>query len=266
MAGKINKLMSELKFYLLLQSYAWKIQFIYRADFIMYAFTSAIYIIITLVFVGVIYTVTFSVAGWSYFQLLLLIAIAGLGINISDYLIDSGFVFDVLWNGGFDNYLTKPHNPLLYVIGESTDTAAIGDIAGYLILFVYAAMNTQFSAPALLAFLILFILGVAVLSMLQVLFLAISYKFINKAGWVGLIIDLAENFSRYPLTLYGIIGVVLFTIVVPLGIATFYPAGIIVGKLSLAGYLVVIAIGVILAFMFYKLSKYLLRSYTSAMG
>ncbi len=266
MVGIIDKGVKELKFYFLLQVYAWRIQLVYRADFIMYAITSAIYILITLVFVDVIYTVTYSIAGWSYFQLLMLIAIAGLGLNTSNYIINPGFIFDALWEGGFDNYLTKPHNPLFYVIGESTDTSAIGDIAGYFILFIYAALNIQFSALALFAFLALFVLGIGVLSLLQVVLITVSYKFANSAGWVGLLIDLAENFTRYPLTLYGLIGVIFFTIVVPLGIASFYPSEIMTGKISLTGYLIIFAIAVAMTYAFYKLSRYLLHSYTSAMG
>lgn len=261
-----DNLARNIKTYILLQVYAWKIQMAYRADFILFAISSAAYIIITLFFVSVIFSVSFSVAGWSYFELLLLVATAGLGISISNYVINIGPLFTDFWEGGFDNYLTKPHDPLLLAIGEATNTAVIGDIVGYLILFVYAAVNTPFNPLSVLGFLVLFVLGISLLSMLQILLSVLSYKFTNGASWVAELIDLAENFSKYPLNLYGLIGVIFFTIVIPIGIASYYPSAIIVGKISYDTYILVAAIALAMIYLFYRISRMVLRGYTSALG
>ena len=72
--------------------------------------------------------------------------------------------------------------------------------------------------------------------------------------------------GSYPLSVFGTIIMLLFSILVPIGIAVYYPAELIFGKINVVFSLAIILFSLAVAFVSYKLFYVLMRHYTSGGG
>ncbi len=262
----VNALLRNLDVLARSQIYEWKSFLAYRAQALLAVSESLVNMVLSFVFISIIYGVSQGIAGWSYYQLLSLVALMGAASSAVWYVMHPDSIMDTLRSGFFDTYLTKPYGPVFYLLARQANPYSFFYGAWYLLLFAYAASHAQFSLSAAVLFVVLVVLGLAALCAV-VLFLEVaSYRLFTRARWLSRLLDFASNAGQYPLGIFGGIGVFALTILVPVGLAAFYPASVLFHGSSATGVLQLAALDIVIAAAFYAASRRLLKGYTSSMG
>lgn len=221
----------------------------------------------SLVSISVIYGVSGGIAGWSYYQMLAIAALANMLIGIVSYTITPWNLVPIMRLGTFDQYLTKPYNPIVLILSRSGSKASIGGVISGSIMLVYALANISGINPiALASSLALFVLGTATLVMFAVMISLLSYVLFRSGNYIQWLMNIASDTANYPLQIYGLAGTVLLTVGLPVGLAAFYPAELMFVKIDYTFTVGIALLSALMLFGFYKLSMYLLRFYTSGGG
>ncbi len=260
-----NKTVRNLYMFMVNQAYSWKEVLAYRQQFISYLFYAMLAPLTTLVFVSVIYGVSNGIAGWSYYQLLLLSSTGTLVSSAVSYLINVRDTFEQLLRGGIDVFLTKPY-PVILVIFSRGTKFTLASILGSVAVIGYAMSNITATPLSVIEYVLMVAIGSITMAMFILAMVLTWYKRFMNGNWLKSFSDLIFNFGGMPLGIYGLVGTILFTVMIPVGIAVYYPAELLIGRLGSSEF----ALFVMLALVFlYALNKYIgrqLNSYNSAAG
>jgi len=262
----INRVINTLRIMWLSQAYGWKSLTIYRTQFLFQMIYSAVGPLVTFFFISVIYTATAGIPGWSFYQLLFLSSLVGLVSTLMGYLTTSSGVLKSLRYGGLDIFLLRPYSKFTALMANYGDTTAGLAAIEASVLTVYAAAHLSFTLAAAVMFIIMLAIGVFLLSVFSLMLVTIFYKIFRSGGTFQGMLNTLYNYGQYPLSIYGFTVTLLLTFVVPIGFATYIPAELIIGNMTVVSFLEYAAIALLLAFVFYKIVLIRLSSYTSAMG
>ncbi len=252
------KIPSELRYFVYSQFYGWKSLLMYRFQVAVFIVNNLVSFAFTIITLGVIYQISSGVPGWTYYQLLFLSFLSSLTFRFVSYVNLSGLP-RLLRQGNFDPYFAKPVNTLLLFFSPpSTPLSPIG-VAISAILVIYSASLLHFSSIWVVLFLPLYFLGVAALLLFIAMLAVLSYFFMKSGGFISNVVNLLGQTSQYPLNIFGLIPQAIFSILVPVGIASYYSASLLLGRISLQDYLVlvVLALGIILVcrYLIYRLMR-----------
>jgi ABC-2 type transport system permease protein len=138
-----------------------------------------------------------------------------------------------LREGLYEIDLLKPHNPLSFatitaISVEDWPTPVVG-----LTIISYAAsrLHFMFSFTNIASYLLLILFGILFLYSLAILVTSLAFLVVNAYSLIN-ILDELINIGRYPLSIYNFIGIAIFTFILPVGLAAFYPASALLGRLS----------------------------------
>jgi ABC-type uncharacterized transport system permease subunit len=182
------------------------------------------------------------------------------------YVVDPETIIDALRSGYFDTYLTKPYEPVLFLFERQPSPWNFFYVMSYAALLVFAVIHMPVTAASVLLSIVLIAAGLAALCTVALFLDVLSYKLFARAKWLEKLINLASSAGQYPLGVFGNIGAFALTIVVPVGLAVFYPASFLFHGLSVMSALSLLVLDAAFIAVFYKLTLHLLKGYTSAMG
>ncbi len=263
----LQSIRKNLKMFAVSQRYTWLSFLIYRGQALSWAVVWMFSTAASFVSISVIYGVSPGIAGWSYYQMLALAALSNMAIGIVSYLIRPWDLIMLMRNGVFDQFLTKPYDPIALILSRSGTRASIGGVISSLAMLAYALANQGgISMPAFMTAVLLFALGTAALTMFIVTISILSYVLFKSGNYIQWLINIAGTTSNYPLQIYSIAGTVLLTVGLPVGLAAFYPAELMFAKISYPFTLGMAALSIALIMTFYRASTYLLRFYTGGGG
>jgi len=173
-----------------------------------------------------------TLAGWRFEELLL-----GYGLLVTARSLEHAFA-DNLWTignylrqGSFDRFLVRPIDPLFHLLADRLNPDGLGTAAAGLAATGWAWSALEIApSPENLA-----VAAVAVLSG-GVIFVALNLATATTAFWIVESLPVTRavhelhEFAKYPLSLYGKRVQVLFTWVLPFGLASFWPASRLTGR------------------------------------
>lgn len=260
-----GKYFRNLRIFMLMQWYAAKEVFAYRvsASFTMVAV--AFGPLINVVFITVIYSVSSGIGGWSYYQLLLLSGVASFIIYMAWYFANPWTLVNLMKQGGLDIYLTRPYPPYLSILSLGSIYIASSGFTSIAII-AYALANSSISFMPAIEFFVAIAFGLAAFIAFLLVLTMILYSLFKSARWTQNLMNVLGEFSTYPLTIYGVMGAFIFSVLAPIGIATYYPVAIIYGKTGTATFIAIMAFAIVLIVIFRKLFDIYLKNYTSAIG
>jgi len=237
-------------------------QLAYRGDFAMGVARNAGYLALALVFYQVLFMRTGSIAGWSQPAVLLLFGVFRIVKGVLYFFVEEniaaipGFVRD----GQMDFVLLKPINAQVNL--GSLFNAAIG--AG---LVVYG-LNALHAAPgvgALAACAALIVCAVAIFYNMLFMLITVSFWVVNVDG-LQYLFDEVLNMAGLPSAVYrGALGLV-FSYVIPLGVAATVPAGLLTGHNAPILYAYAPVCAVVTTVLSQWLWRRAIEGYTSAGG
>jgi ABC-2 type transport system permease protein len=174
-----------------------------------------------------------SLAGWTLGQVAFLYGLRLIVHAVAGVL--TGPVFgleDQVRSGEFDRYLTRPLSPLVQFMTQGAQISILGDLLGGIAIFVAANQIVGISwTPLAILYLALAILGGALAeSAVRVLIGALSFRFLASQSLLYLADSVFSNYANYPITIFGTILRVLFTLVVPLAFVAYVPATVLLDR------------------------------------
>jgi len=260
-------LIDSIKYYLINQVYAWKSFFAYRTQSLLWLFYSVFTGIFSFITMTVIYNVSSGFPGWNYYQMLILSSTVVMVIDAIEYNVNSWSVISSMRRGILDMHMVRPYG--LVTIMISTQSGAKMLISGFasgLAIFAYAALMLHLSLAYVITFLGIVAIGTYALMMFLLMLTVLSYYLFKSGMFVNRLIDTLSVVGSYPLSVFGTIIMLLFSILVPIGIAVYYPAELMFGKINVAFSIAIILFSLAVAFVSYKLFYVLMRHYTSGGG
>ncbi len=255
-----------IRFYLASQYLAWKTAISYRFSFVLWLIYSTFSEIYAVIAITVIYTVSSGIAGWSYYQMLLLSAAATMVLGAIYYHIESRMVVNKMRNGGYDGLFSKPYGLVTIMLSTSGGTTEISGFVSGLLVFAYSAIKLRLPLESVLVYLAVFGIGTFALLLFVLMLTALTYLLFKSSSFMNNFLGFLSTAASYPINIYGPVFSLLFTVVVPIGIATYYPAGMIFGKISPGAIAIVIVLSVLVGAISYKLFYAIMKHYSSGGG
>lgn len=240
----------------------------YRMNFFLHIFGNFVGQALGPFFTIVVYAATAGLPGWTFWQFILFQGTAIFIWSSGEAFIFRavGITISVIHNGNFDSFLITPFRPLVHIFSRSIDLdELIGVMFGMFLVVLASVKLQQFSVINTILFIILIMLALMFLASVVILMLSLSFKFVKAFGMWS-IFEVVEQLASFPLTIYGAAGMFTFSFIIPIGLASFYPAQALLGRLDLV-MLLKLAIS---AFAFLGVALLIwraaIKSYTSAGG
>jgi ABC-2 type transport system permease protein len=199
----------------------------FRFDFIMWSLVEFFWMAVNVLLVAVIYEHTQSIAGWSRYQMLLLV---GSSMLVQRFIM--GFVWSNLFemarnirSGHFDFFLAQPGNPLVMVSTRKLDLDGLVNAVVAAAVVVYAGRQLGLSPSCVELALYAFMLLCGFLINYAILLITVSLTFWLGAaqGIEGSYFTLME-FSRLPQQAFKGVGRLLFVWILPAVVVSNVPA------------------------------------------
>jgi ABC-2 type transport system permease protein len=207
----------------------------YRANFWLQLFESLLTVGGTLGVVGVVMRRTDTLHGWTTPQLLVVVGIFFMILGLLNLVLSpslSRFIEEVR-DGRFDYTLMKPADAQLLVSISQVQVLKLMDVIAGALLVGYAMLQlgTQIGFASAAAFLLLLLLGLAIVYSFWIALAALAFWFIRMENLL-MIFWMVYNAGRWPLEVYpGWLRWGL-TLVVPVGFAITVPARALTGRLD----------------------------------
>ena len=199
----------------------------FRFDFIMWALVEFCWMSVNLLMVSVLYNHTDSIAGWSKYEMLLLV---GSSMLVQRFIM--GFVWTNLFEmarnirtGYFDFFLAQPGNPLVMVSTRKIDLDGLANVLVALAVIVYSVKQLGLSPSVGQIALYALMIGCGFLIHYGILLITVSLTFWLGAaqGIEGSYFTLME-FSRLPRQAFKGVAIVLFVWLLPAVVVSNVPA------------------------------------------
>lgn len=199
----------------------------FRMDFIMWSLVEFFWMTVNVLLIGVIYSHTDSIAGWTKYEMLLLV-----GTSMILQRLMMGFFWSNLFelgrnirSGQFDFFLAQPGNPLFMISTRKLDLDGILNCFIAVGVVVYAAHQLGLHPSALDIALYVLLLGCALVIHYAAVLMIVSFTFwvIGSQGIEGSYFTLFE-FARLPRQAFVGVREVLFVWVLPAVISSNVPA------------------------------------------
>ena len=205
----------------------------YRANFIAGILGLVFWNIINLGLIGVMVTQFTSLNHWTLWELVFLYCLWILCHSLySLFFSQSTHMEDYLIEGTFDQFLLRPANPLIQVLGRELQYIEIADmligITG--IGLAYIQLNLQWNAWLWSFFLVAVVSG-AVIELSMNLLIACSAFWTGRSRGSFIIANQFYGLvHQYPIDIFGKVFRVFVTGFLPVAFMNYYPAVLLLGK------------------------------------
>ncbi len=239
----------------------------FRGDFIVWSLVEFFWMSVNLLLISVIYDHTTSVAGWSKYEMMLLV---GTAMLIQRFLM--GFFWSSLFEmgrnvrtGNFDFFLAQPGNILFMASTRKLDPDGLLNslVAGGVVLYSAHKLDLHPGLADVALYVFMVLCGLVIHYSILVISMSAAFWLTSAQGIEGGYFTLTE-FSRLPREAFRGVARFLFVWLLPTVVVSNAPAQAIIHGFNLrwVGWLIAIAIGWfgVAIFVFYRG----LRRYTSA--
>lgn len=168
-----------------------------------------------------------TINGWNWTQIAFLYS-----LNLMTYAIGASFTYtpmvgldQVIVNGNFDKYLTKPLSPFVYFLASLFNIGYLAHILISSSVLLWAIMQADIGWTIFkIVYLILAIIsgsllqaaGLIIIGSLSFIFLRVQYLFS--------IFSKLKEFIAYPISVYGTMLQIVLTWIIPLAMINYYPS------------------------------------------
>lgn len=196
-------------------------------------------ILIGIYFAGfmVIFSNFESIAGWSKNELLFMFTTSWLSYSFSCFFFWSPMkdMGELVRSGKFDLYLTRPLNPLLYMILQQFQYTFVPRLAFSVGFWLYSMsrLKIQWSIFSIIFYALNMISAFVIFSSITVFTGTISFWTVKSEEIVSLLTNNnygLKNYTDFPLTIYSKGMQALLTFIVPYAFTGYYPVALLLGK------------------------------------
>lgn len=169
-----------------------------------------------------------TISGWNAQEVMLLYS-----LNLLTYSLAAFFLFHPcislparIHRGEFDEILTKPLNPFLYLVCREFSTGYFSNVTVALgaMIFSLAKLNINFNAQNCVFLLLVVFGGTLIQAAAFILTSVPAFWMIQNNSLMSLILFDIKGFIRYPITVYHKFVQIFLTFIIPFAFINFYPA------------------------------------------
>ncbi|HXW77289.1 MAG TPA: ABC-2 family transporter protein [Candidatus Eremiobacteraceae bacterium] len=204
----------------------------YKANFFIWLLFTVVYHGVALGAIWIILTRFPSLQGWDRADVFFLYALWMVGHTLSNTLFFTvGDVPDAIQEGRFDRFLVRPLDPLFQVVTQPGQIFP-DELIVAMIVFGFAAyfVHLQWSAMTAVVLPFAVIGGCVIDASVQLAVAAISFWVIRLDALRWVVMSLENDFTRFPLTMYGRAVRVVLGYVVPFAFMNYFPATVLLAK------------------------------------
>jgi ABC-2 type transport system permease protein len=261
------KLIDYIRIWLACARYSVVRTMMFRFDFIMWALVELFWMGVNLLLVQVIYDHTDSIAGWSKYEMLLLV---GSSMLVQRFIM--GFVWTNLFEmarnirtGHFDFFLAQPGNPLVMVSTRKLDLDGLANavVAVGIVIYALSRLGIVPSFTDLTLYALMIFCGFLINYSILLITVSLTFWLGAAQGIEGSYFTLME-FSRLPRQAFKGISSILFVWLLPAVVVSNVPASALIHGFNLTNTLWLVAVTLVwLAFAVFVFNRGL-RRYASA--
>lgn len=169
---------------------------------------------------------------------------------------------EMIRSGEFDDVLTKPLNPFLYIAVRQFNYGYFSHLglSGLVIALSMARLAVPFTVANLALLSLIIVGGALIYAAVFVITGVPAFWLVRNEALAGMVLWDLGTFTRYPLSIYQRPLQIVFTVVLPYGFVSFYPAQLFLEKHEVLGFHPVIQylspavglLGMILAYRFWS--------------
>ena len=178
-----------------------------------------------------------SIAGWSKHEVLFMFTTSWLSYSLSCFFFWEPMknMGELVRTGKFDLYLTRPINPLLYMVLQQFQYTFIPRLgfAAFFWLDSMRRLNINWTAGSICFYALNMASGFVIFSSITIFTGTISFWAIKSEEIVSLLTDNnygLKNYTDYPLPIYSKGIQALLTFVIPYAFTGYYPVALLLGK------------------------------------
>lgn len=197
---------------------------IYDLDFLFGVFALILRQIMNFLILVFIFSFVGFIKGWSFDQILFLYAFSTTSFAIWHCLfINTVSMPYYIRTGTFDRFLLRPLNPIFQIMTDSFDEDGWGELLFGFLLLLVSILRLKLISFYLVMLPFLLIGASLIYASISLLGSSMVFLTIGNIDLANLAMDL-RDFSKYPLTIYNLAFRMLFTIIIPIGFAAYYPS------------------------------------------
>jgi ABC-2 type transport system permease protein len=240
----------------------------FKINFVLWIFVELLWFALQLSFISVMYLHTESIAGWSKWQVVLLMGASHFIQQIFQafFLVNCTQLSELVRTGKLDFLLLLPINTRFIVSFRQVDFGAFVNASTAVAVMVYAAHQLHLvPAPLhLLGFLLLCATGILIHYSLMFLLATVSFWAVQAQGIVWAYYNLF-NIARLPDSAFRGLFKVFFTFAIPMLLVSNVPVKLLVGRLgSPWEMLLLVGLSIVCLVISEAGWRYSVRHYTSA--
>ncbi|RJR28935.1 hypothetical protein C4564_03855 [Candidatus Microgenomates bacterium] len=211
-----------------------------------------VWVIIDLLFFKSIFSSTGNVAGWDFWDSVLLIFTLSLFWDIFWRMTSGGIVSipDKVHNGDISNYLLKPVNPLAHL--AVSEVGILDNSLNTPVLFIYYFINNgfPFSLGQIFVYILMVFMGVGIFTWIMLAIVSLSFWATNVDYLANIYWEL-QNIARYPKDIFDGFLANLFLYILPVFFIANIPVNILRQGININNVMLGVALNIIL-FLFSK--------------
>jgi ABC-2 type transport system permease protein len=206
----------------------------FRGDFIVWSLVELFWMTVNLLLVSVIYRHTESIAGWSKYEMMLLV---GTSLLIQRFLM--GFFWSSIFemgrnvrSGNFDFFLAQPGNIMFMATTRKLDPDGLINSVVAMGVIAYAAQQLQLSPSAadIALYAAMVVCGIVIHYSILVISISLVFWLTSAQGVEGTYFSLTE-FSRLPRQAFkGFVSQFLFVWMLPVVVVSNAPARVLIER------------------------------------
>lgn len=244
-----------------------KISLEYKSSFILTVISQGLTVLVELFTVMTLFNKFKILEIYDTYELLLGFSTIWLGYSLVE-MFGRGFdhFSKLIINGNFDIILIRPRSLFIQIIGSDICYEKLGRALLSIVIFIFSAIKVIKEITILKILLLLFMVIGTVLVILSVMILGATFCFFTIQGIeiINIFTDGTRQLAQYPMGIYKKAVRLFFSIVIPIGLANYYPLSYLTGRTDNIIYLLLplysIVIFIISNFIFYLGTK----KYTSS--
>lgn len=216
-----------------------KLQFKYLSEYRIGLLNQIIGLFVGYISTFIVYYLMFQkfsdLKGWKFGEVMYVYSFAMVTINLSSILFNHFRYQDKeIIDGSFDKYLIKPLNPFLYFCISKIDVAELLNLGLSVSIYLYfGILNQVFHQPMNLVYIFIFLITSTLMNgSFLVLIGAISFWTKRSEILYSTVIWPFQFLAYLPITIFPTVIQGILTYVLPFAIVSYYPALIVLRKVS----------------------------------
>lgn len=186
-----------------------------------------------LAFIGVLLGAFGAIGGWKTSDIALLFGLRMIAHGICTPVFGEHLnSAHVIRNGEWDRYLVRPVGPLIQLITRWFDAGSLGDLVLGIGVTVAAvgSMDREFPAAVWIYLLLAVLSGALTEAGIQFTISGLDFRWGPTRSLKLFIDQLMSNTGAYPISIFGPVGVVILTFVIPLAFIAYLPVAAVLGR------------------------------------